>query len=120
MHMKLLKIVLFIRFHLFICWVCVCVYILMCVQACGDQRSVLSFILNWSPLDFIFEDGISHCPELISLARLSESQASREFQGSACLLLPSTEIRGVCHNACLFNVGAWNLNLAQNMQFIHL
>lgn len=53
MHMKLLKIVLFIRFHLFICWVCVCVYILMCVQVCGDQRSVLSFILNWSPLDFI-------------------------------------------------------------------
>lgn len=40
MHMKLLKIVLFIRFHLFICWVCVCVHTHVCASVWRPEVSV--------------------------------------------------------------------------------
>lgn len=53
MHVKLLKIALFSRLHLFIYLWGMYVSTFMCLQVCGDQRLVLGFFLNGSPLDIL-------------------------------------------------------------------
>lgn len=53
MHMKLLRMLyLSDSIYLFIYLWGMYVSTFMCVQVCGDQRSVLGFFLNCSPLDF--------------------------------------------------------------------
>lgn len=92
----------------------------MCVQVCGDQKSVLGSFVTCSPLGFLKKMVcVTTWNTSVWLGCLHDRLA-RDFQESVCLHLPSPEIMCVCHGACHFNMGAWDMNLDENMQFIQL
>lgn len=87
----------------------ICVHIHVCASVWGPEVSLGFLCYLFSTWFFKKMVCVTAWNTSVWLGCLNDRLA-RDCQGSACLHLPSPEIMCVCHGACHFNMGAWDMN----------